>query len=464
MIVDNRAHKQEELQTKFNDKQWALLRDRLSHQSVKELCEDKNNPNLLIFPHCLNNRRKEFYDAHICEIVNNTLTTGNLMGFVGVSSDKTSVELSIRSRFQHNGEDDHFLHYMLQKVFHINILQLPTSGGNNDAFEFILFHLFTHYLKKAIKQGLFKQYRKCEYNDANVRGVIDIPRHIRYNMPFNGKVAYRTSEYKYDNPVTQLIRHTIEYIRCSPVAGNVLKCDKNTSDAVRTIYDITTSYNANDRQRIISQNLKPVKHPFYTQYTFLQRLCLHILRHKKMSYSQSEHKVFGILFDGAWLWEEYLATILVEQGFIHAVKEEKNGFKMYSGGHMRYPDFYNRDRQMILDAKYKRLDMCVQRDDLYQMISYIHTMDIDSGNAQDIKGVFVFPYSSNDSENKNIKPVLKELYGRGGYWGIFPVEIPAESNIKYTEFCEKMQKCEESVCDRIYALRPKEGDKIETEE
>ena len=57
MIVDNRAHKQEELQTKFNDKQWALLRDRLSHQSVKELCEDKNNPNLLIFPHCLNNRR-----------------------------------------------------------------------------------------------------------------------------------------------------------------------------------------------------------------------------------------------------------------------------------------------------------------------------------------------------------------------------------------------------------------------
>ena len=171
-----------------------------------------------------------------------------------------------------------------------------------------------HYLKKAMKQGIFKQYRKCEYNDANVRGVIDIPRHIRYNMPFNGKVAYRTSEYKYDNPVTQLIRHTIESIRRSPIAGNVLKCDKSTDEVVRTIYDITPSYNANDRQRIINQNLKPVKHPFYTQYTFLQRLCLHILCHKKMSYSSSENKVYGILFDGAWLWEEYLATILCEKG------------------------------------------------------------------------------------------------------------------------------------------------------
>ena len=303
MIVDNKLHSRNALESvNYSTEQWELLRNRLSHRTVRSLCEDKNNPNLLIFPHCLGDRRKEFCEAHICEIVGDTLTTGNLMGFVGVSDSKTRVELSIRSRFQKEGKEDYFLHYLLERVFHLNILKLPTSGGDNEAFEFILFHLFTHYLKKAIKQGLFKQYCKCEYNDANVRGVIDIPRHIRHNMPFNGNVAYRTSEYRYDNPVTQLIRHTIEYIRCSPMAGNVLKCDKNTSDAVRTIYDITTSYNTNDRQRIISQNLKPVKHPFYTQYTFLQRLCLHILRHKKMSYSQSDNKVYGILFDGAWLW------------------------------------------------------------------------------------------------------------------------------------------------------------------
>lgn len=426
MIVDNSPHKRTELQkTKFDDQQWELLRDRLSHRSVKQLCD--KYPNLLIFPHCLGNRRNEFCDTPICSIIDDTITTNNLMGFIGVQDDKVGAELTIRSRFHcsKDNKQDYFLHYMLQKVFHINLLKLPTSSGNSESFEFILFHLFTHYLKKAIKQGIFKQYQKCEYNDANVKGAIDVARHLRYNIPFNGKIAYRTSEYRYDNPVTQLIRHTIEYIRRSPVAGNVLKCDKSTDEAVRTIYDITASYNANDRQRIINQNLKPVKHPFYTQYTFLQRLCLHILRHKKMSYSSSENKVYGILFDGAWLWEEYLATILCEKGFIHAVKGEGNGFQLYKGGNQRFPDFYSLENEgIVLDAKYKRLNNGIQRNDLYQLITYIHTLNNGkNGGVEGAKcGAFIYPYDGQNGKNDNI--IWKKLFGMGGYFGVIPIEIP----------------------------------------
>ena len=426
MIVDNKPHSRNALESvNYSTEQWELLRNRLSHRTVRSLCEDKNNPNLLIFPHCLGDRRKEFCDTPICSIMDDTITTNNLMGFVGVQDGKVSAELSIRSRFHKDNEQDYFLHYMLQKVFHFNLFNLPTSSGDSESFEFILFHLFTHYLKKAVKQGIFKQYRKCEYNDANVRGVIDIPRHIRHNMPFNGKVAYRTSEYKYDNPVTQLIRHTIEYIRRSPVAGNVLKCDKSTDEAVRTIYDITASYNANDRQRIINQNLKPVKHPFYTQYTFLQRLCLHILRHKKMSYSSSDNKVYGILFDGAWLWEEFLATVLCEKGFTHAVKGEGNGFQLYKGGNQRFPDFYNLEVRVVLDAKYKRLNNGIQRNDLYQLIAYIHTLNdgrVD-GCVNGAKcGAFIYPYDGGGAKNKEI--AWKKLFGMGGYIGVIPIEIP----------------------------------------
>lgn len=438
MIVDNRPHKRGNLQTKFDDKQWALLRDRLSHRTVRSLCEDKNNPNLLIFPHCLGDRRKEFCDTPICSIMDDTITTSNLMGFIGVQDGKVSAELSIRSRFHKDNEQDYFLHYMLQKVFHFNLFNLPTSSGDSESFEFILFHLFTHYLKKAVKQGLFKQYRKCEYNDANVRGVIDIPRHIRHNVPFNGKVAYRTSEYRYDNPVTQLIRHTIEYIRRSPVAGNVLKCDKSTDEAVRTIYDITTSYNANDRQRIINQNLKPVKHPFYTQYTFLQRLCLHILRHKKMSYSSSDNKVYGILFDGAWLWEEFLASILCEKGFIHAVKGEKNGFQLYKGGNQRFPDFYSLKERVVLDAKYKRLNNGIQRNDLYQLIAYIHTLnDGDTASVEGAEyGAFIYPYDGEGDKNKSIS--WKELFGMGRYIGVIPINIP-NACYSFKNFIEQIE-------------------------
>lgn len=454
MIVDNNSHNCQELG--IDTEQWELLRDRLSHRTVRSLCEDKNNPNLLIFPHCLGDRRKEFCDTPICSIMDDTITTNNLMGFVGVQDGKVSAELSIRSRFHKDNEQDYFLHYMLQKVFHFNIFNLPTSSGDSESFEFILFHLFTHYLKKAMKQGIFKQYRKCEYNDANVRGVIDIPRHIRYNMPFNGKVAYRTSEYKYDNPVTQLIRHTIESIRRSPIAGNVLKCDKSTDEVVRTIYDITPSYNANDRQRIINQNLKPVKHPFYTQYTFLQRLCLHILCHKKMSYSSSENKVYGILFDGAWLWEEYLATILCEKGFIHAVKGEGNGIKFFkegSGAHQRFPDFYSLENGgIVLDAKYKNIDSGMgQREDQFQLIAYMHTLDGGKVKGASL-GALVYP-----SENERVGNRW-ELKGCGGTYAVIPIVIPnscesiKDFGVRIEETISKIdfvacRKCEIALCE-----------------
>lgn len=458
MIVDNKSHSRNALESvNYSTVQWELLRDRLSHRSVRSLCEDKNNPNLLIFPHCLGDRRKEFCDTPICSIMDDTITTNNLMGFVGVQDGKVSAELSIRSRFHKDNEQDYFLHYMLQKVFHFNLFNLPTSSGDSESFEFILFHLFTHFLKKAVKQGLFKQYRKCEYNDANVRGVIDIPRHIRYNMPFNGKVAYRTSEYKYDNPVTQLIRHTIEYIRRSPIAGNVLKCDKSTDEAVRTIYDITTSYNVNDRQRIINQNLKPVKHTFYTQYTFLQRLCLHILRHKKMSYSSSDNKVYGILFDGAWLWEEYLATILCEKGFIHAVKGEGNGIKFFkegSGAHQRFPDFYSLENGgIVLDAKYKNIDSGMgQREDQFQLIAYMHTLDGGKVKGASL-GALVYP-----SENERVGNRW-ELKGCGGTYAVIPIVIPnscesiKDFGVRIEETISKIdfvacRKCEIALCEK----------------
>lgn len=246
----------------------------------------------------------------------------------------------------------------------------------------------------------------------------------------------------------------------------MLKCDKSTDEAVRTIYDITASYNANDRQRIINQNLKPVKHPFYTQYTFLQRLCLHILRHKKMSYSSSEHKVYGILFDGAWLWEEYLATLLVDKGFIHAVKGKDGGFALFKSkyANRRYPDFYSLSNKIVLDAKYKRLNAGIQRNDLYQMISYIHTLN-DGGNA--VKGaqygLFIYPYSESDKDEKNTSYSIKKLFGYSGYLDIVPIEIPNNEE-SYNSFCDKIKGSEVYMCEKCTQLQNEDEGDFELEE
>jgi 5-methylcytosine-specific restriction endonuclease McrBC regulatory subunit McrC len=334
---------------------------------------------------------------------------------------------------------------MLEKVFNVHVFNMEHGKSDDDIFDFALY-LFPHYLKRAIKQGLFKQYRKREYNDANVRGAIDVTRHIRYNTPFNGCVAYRTSEYCYDNPVTQLIRHTIEYIRSSKWGKGVLTCDKDMRDAIRTIDDITPSYQTSNRQRVINQNLKPIKHPFYTEYTLLQSLCLQILLHKRVKYGKLEDKIYGILFDCAWLWEEYLATILCEKGFVHAVKGEKNGFQLYKGGNQRFPDFYSLDNGgIVLDAKYKRLNNGIQRNDLYQLIAYIHTLNngrVDGCVNGAQCGAFIYPYDGEDAKKKEI--AWKKLFGMGRYIGVIPIEIPNCCD-SYESFVEQISQKEDNL-------------------
>lgn len=223
------------------------------------------------------------------------------------------------------------------------------------------------------------------------------------------------------------------------MAGNILRSDKDMQDAVRTIYDITPTYNANDRQRIINQNLRPAKHPFYTQYTMLQRLCLAILRHKKMSYSSSDNRVYGILFDGEWLWEEYLATILCERGFTHAAKGEGNGIKFFedgSGAHQRFPDFYSLENGgIVLDAKYKNIDGGMgQREDQFQLIAYMHTLDSqrDNGIKGAKLGALIYPSAIKEMGNS------WRLNGCGGTYAVIPVHIPSDSC--WDDFRDRMDK------------------------
>ncbi len=442
MITDNCQKKRGDLKCdSFSAEQWEILKKSISHRTVEELCN--NHPNLLVFPQCIKNIDEDLGEQTICDIMDDKISTNNLVGFIGVRDADSGkhVELSIRSRFQQNGHEDFFLHYMLEKAFKVHVFNMEHGKSNDDVFDFALY-LFPQYLKRAIKQGLFKQYRTREYNDANVRGVIDVTRHIRLNTPFNGRIAYRTREFQYDNSITQLIRHTIEYIRTHKWAGNILKQDKVMCDCVRTIYDITPSYKANDRQKVISQNLKPIHHPYFTEYTLLQRLCLQILRHNSIKYGVSDDKIHGILFDCAWLWEEYLATI-IPQDYTHGVRSKQNGYKFYIGesDHQRYPDFFSTNKRIVLDAKYKRVDSGIQRNDLFQIIAYIHTLPKEGA----LMGGLIYPSETSQ------KPTAKTLNGYNGTLLTLPLKIPRSDD--YATFRDEMNSNSRVFVDnlKVYA-------------
>ena len=312
------------------------------------------NPDLLIFPHSFSKYRDDVEKPHIFSLDNEKLTTYNLMGFIG----RNLTQLTISSRFAKDESKDYFLHYMLQKVFSINLLKFDQTPNKENIWDFLLY-LFPYYLKKAYSQGIYKAYKKEEYNDTNVKGSIDVKRHILRNIPFTGKIAYSTREHSYNNNMTQLIRHTIEHVRDHPYGSSILTSDSELRDIVSKFNFITNkTYNSNSRQKVIKASLKPVMHPYFTEYSALQKICLKILRHDKITFGKEKDKIYGLLFDGAWLWEEYLNTILKENYFHPENKTGKHKQYLFENNRQSiYPDFISRtEPKSVGDAKYVPLD------------------------------------------------------------------------------------------------------------
>ncbi|MBR1549753.1 MAG: hypothetical protein IJ634_03865 [Bacteroidales bacterium] len=404
----------------------------IADKTIAELCRE--NENLLFFPFSIETADDRIGESTVINILNTDdpekvrISTGNVMGFIGVGN----LRIKIKSRFD-EGRDDFLLHYMLQKVLSFNLFDLKHNNEQEDVFDFIMF-MFPYFLKSALRQGVYREYQTYRHNDANLKGTIDVGRHIARNVPFVGNIAYSTREYSHDNNLTELIRHTIEFMKTKKYGQSVLNIDRETIENVNTIVEHTPFYNKNERSSIVNKNLRVKVHPYYTEYRPLQTLCLQILRMEEVKYGEHDEEVCGILFDGAWLWEEYVNILLSNVGFTHPENKLHKGgiylFDNHSG--VRYPDFYKDD--FVLDAKYKRLGNYdkvskVNRDDVHQVIAYINALHA-------TRGGFVAPL-----EQKQVEVPTSHLKDSVSTLSIFGIEI-CKTASSYADFCEKMNRNE----------------------
>ena len=392
-----------------------------------------------------NSFKDDIENSDIIELdeVNNKIYSNNIMGFIGYND----TQIKITSRFASN-ENDYFLHYMLQKVLCLNIFDLQHSTDKDDSFDFLIY-MFLDLFQKAIRQGIFKSYQKRKYNDANVRGVIDINRHIKNNIPFNGKIAYNTREYSYDNNITQLIRHTIEYINTK--SRGILNINEDIKSGVFQIIEATKRYDKNKRQNIIGKNLKKLNHPYFYEYEPLRKICVQILRHEELKYGREEDKIYGILFDGAYLWEEYIYTILKDLNFKHPRNKEKtDGINLLNNKWSVYPDFYNYDKKIVLDTKYKMLNKNneeIDGSDKHQIISYVYTLGAKIGG-------FVYPSENKEFSFDNIG-ILNREYNKNILEDYSPsifkyaFLIPNENFKNIKEFANKIKTSEDNFKEKI---------------
>lgn len=357
------------------------LTDQIADKTLEHLWESERE-RIFVFPESIGKSEDLTKDQMILQSVNDTYRSGNVMGFLGYSDKDGDYRLIIESRFS-SEEEDYFFEYMLSRVLDIpNIVDLKTDADqSNRLFNFLLF-VFPYYLKTAMRKGLFKKYVRNRYNDANVKGRIDIARHIKQNTPFIGNVAYSQREFSYDNNLTELVRHTIEFIKRKPYGGHLLV---RVKDEVQLVVEATPTYELYDRQRVIEANKKnPIRHAYFREYRALQRLCLLILQHQKHQIGSGSRQIYGILFDGAWLWEEYINS-LIGDAFYHPMnKSRKDAQKLFKGedikGNLIYPDFISRNNEsrIIADAKYKPIKN-IGHSDYLQVLAYMFRFDAKTG-------------------------------------------------------------------------------------
>ena len=382
---------------------------------------------IFIFPNDLTHSPDLDKDQKIFETVNQEIKTGNVIGFLGCGQER----LTISSRFS-DESNDHFLHYLLQKVLNINLTSLDVGLSQEDKLYQFLIYLFPKYLQAALRKGLYKEYQRFSHNDSHVKGVIDVGNHLKRNVPFMGNVAYTTREFTYDNPLMQLIRHTLEYIKTQKSFRSLLD---NNRETIAEIIRVTPSYKLAECAKIIRMNkTKPIRHAYFREYRKLQELCLMILSQEKHGLGYQEQKIHGILFDVSWLWEEYIYTLLPKD-FIHPRNKVKtDGISVFSNRERKvFPDFYHKELKIVLDAKYKKLEFTekgINREDLFQLISYSYILKAE-------KAGLIFP-----SMEQSINSEIGEVAGYGAQLKKWSIQIPQNAS-SYSAFCKMMENSAE---------------------
>ena len=347
------------------------LTGRIADKTLEQL----EREGIFVFPESIRAAEDLTQDQMILQSVNDAYRTSNVMGFLGCGDERLIIE----SRFSGEGED-FFFQYLLNKVLSVpNILDSEADADQNQQLCQLLLFLFPQYLRSAMRKGIFKKYIRRRYNDSNVTGTIDVARHIERNTPFVGDIAYSRREFSYDNSLMELVRHTIEYIKKKPYGNKLLA---KVKDEVKLVIGATPGYEPYDRQKIIEENKKnAVRHAYYKEYLSLQRLCLLILRHQKHQIGAGTGQLYGILFDGAWLWEEYVNS-LIRDVFYHPMNKSGKGAQRLFDGNVGliYPDFISRSSagRMVADAKYKPIDNIGNRDYL-QVLAYMLRFDAKIG-------------------------------------------------------------------------------------
>ena len=281
--------------------------------------------------------------------------------------DTLHITLELRSRF--DGERPYFLSEMLLSRSDIRLSNDTVPYRLEDLYDFLLVFRLADELREAARKGFYRTYQRFERNDDHPRGSIDIARHIRQNLgQANGKIAYAYRENTIDNPLNRLIVAAWQHIRRKypALAAAELESDRTLLGTLNHLKQ-ELGYDKNAVRGLLNKTVRPIAHPYYTEYEALRLTCRSILRDEGVDiFGGAQDGTRGFLFYLPTLWELYLEPVLqtclpegtgVTAQFAHRVFG-KNKAPSAFVQEVR-PDFVftqgaGKTPYFILDAKYRK--------------------------------------------------------------------------------------------------------------
>lgn len=448
---------------------WDLV-SKCANQKICDL-QTESQGNLIVFTQ--KNWDDSFYEIRGCIPENPPdsfcLETGNMMGILNLRGHGTSVKIQIQSRFDQDGKQ-YFLNYLLGKVFEVNFSDL-VSAQDEIMWDMMLAFAFLWRFRKAGEIGLYKQYHKNEYNDLNFRGKLDLDRHLKRNYPLCGKIACSKREITFDNPLNHLLRFALAKIEKK--WPSMLDSSRDVRQLLTELKQATPTWTGGSPTRILNHKdtLYPVRQPYFAEhYEPLRKIARMLLSDEGANvYDQPEQnsdlEISGVIFDGAWLWEEYIATLLPE--YLHASYDEKrHPIPIFEGeSNSFYPDFRWNDSsgncKVVLDTKYKKDSKTGNREDIHQVLCYMFLTGADRGGLvyppKDPQDGNTNSQTKSDDENVGVKQLTidQKTVETEKFWRNFSFE-PVSACKGLDDFCNTMKASEEKF--REFALENAESD------
>ena len=312
---------------------------------------------------------KKIYDG----IEQYHVQTGLYAGVIYYPFDKDVAEFHIVPKF-----GKILLNRMLNMSNHIYVdagsLQSTDSKQDEDYFAYIVEYLFLHAFEKARLAGFPRQYKKIQMQTTKYRGSLNVPKHIRNDLPFLGKMSVTYREQQIPKEIVNVLYCALKNFSKSAYNTQKVKKYEQELKPLATCKSVTNSDIKN------AQKCSAIQNPLFAQYKKVLKYAEIILKRNGLRFDSesSNSEIRGFLVDVSELWEVYLEKIL-QDNFpdwnINGQYEMPFYKESTFFGRDFYPDLLlEKDNQYaVFDAKFKDMNGTrsdVDRNDLHQIHMY----------------------------------------------------------------------------------------------